>query len=55
MRDVDDLTRKQTSALYLNPVRQRGNKLHTDEENGGSNGGTRRDEEGVIRRNGLVL
>lgn len=32
MRELDDLTRKQTSALYLNPVRQGGNKLHTDEE-----------------------
>lgn len=55
MRELDDLTRKQTSALYLNPVRRRGNKLHTDEEMDESSGGMRRDEEGVIRRNGLVL
>lgn len=46
---------KQTSALYLNPVRRKGNKLHTDEEMDEDSGGTRRDEEGVIRRNGVVL
>lgn len=55
MRELDDLTIKQTSALYLNPVRRKGNKLHTDEENDGSIGETRRDEEGVIRRNSVVL
>lgn len=55
MRDVDDLTRKQTSALYLNPVRQRGNKSHTDEEMDRNIDGKRRDEERVIRRNGPEL
>lgn len=46
---------KQTSALYLNPVRRSGNKLHTDEEWERTTGWDRRDEEGVIRRNELVL
>jgi hypothetical protein len=55
MRELDVLTRKQTSALFLNPVRRSGNKLHTDEEWKAGSGGTRRDEEGVIRRNGHVL
>lgn len=55
MRELDDLTVKQTSALYLNPVRRKGNKLHTDEEMDRSDRRMRRDEEGVIRRNELVL